>query len=59
MSVKNFLVSPGPPIDTDSGHVAGAGETVKVDPEKDHNRRLIETGRLVEIPSKRQTKKES
>lgn len=49
MSAKNFLVSPGPPIDTDSGQVAGPGETVKVDPDNDHNRRLVETGRLVEL----------
>jgi hypothetical protein len=59
MSQKNFLVSPGPPIDTDSGHVAAAGDTVKVDPEIPHNRRLVESGRLVEVAAKRKTQKES
>lgn len=53
MSAANFLVTPGPPIDTDSGQVAGPGETVKVDPDKPHNSRLIEAGRLVEVASKR------
>jgi hypothetical protein len=55
---KSFLVSPGPPIDTDEGRVVGPDDQVKVDPEHPHNRRLIDAGRLVEIQPKRKTDKE-
>lgn len=55
MSVKNFLVSPGPPIDTVravkdglESRVAGPGDEVALDPELRHNARQIASGRLVE-----------
>lgn len=52
MSLSTFTVTPGSAITTDSGAPAGAGDTVKLDPEIPHNARLLRDGRLVELKSK-------